>query len=289
MAQTYSIPERRGMPNWLAAVLIVLFLGVAGYFAYEYGYKGGRGPGVETVALEGPAARPREGGWLRSLFGGNSRNNRPVTDRAGRSRQPRFRSDIPEGVSRSNMSRAIYARKGNIAVRGLADDKPSEPWVITIEFLDAQSWVPREQVNLARTARALTASTRLAEYVQLTAEQKEQLAALQHDAELSAAEKAQFESMMRSWEQSRKDEDRQRTIADQILSAVEEAAARHMPEARQRVGARAAQIGKVLTDEQLRKARQGPPPRDRTAQNPPAPRAPATRPATRPTTLPAVR
>jgi hypothetical protein len=293
MAQTYSMPERRGIPNWLAAALILLCIGVGGYFAYEYGYKG-RGSGrVETVAIEAPARPQQNGGWLGRVFGGNNgRNNRSNAERPARVRQAEYRPDIPEGVSRSNMSRAIYARKGNVAVRGLADDRAADPWSITIEFLDAQAWVPKDQVSLGRMARALMAP-RLAEHVQLTEEQKKKLIEVQRDAELGAEEKAQFESMFRAWDQAGKADPAQRPeLGQKILAAVEQAAARHLPEARLRVQGRAEQITKLLSAEQLRKAREGPQALERAGGGRRAATRPATRPAgalpaTRPTTLPA--
>ena len=285
MAETYSMPERRGMPNWVAAVLILLCLGGAAYVAYEYGYKGTWQGGVKTVAVEAPSKpQQQDGGWLRSVLGGNNsgRNNR-AAERPQRAKMAEYRADIAEGVSRSNMSRAVYARKGNVAVRGLADDKAADPWTITIEFLDSQSWVPREQVNLARVARALTASPRLAEHAQLTTEQKAKLLELQRDAELTAGEKAEFESMFRAWDAAGKDAGARQAVAEKIIAAVERAGAKHLSEARARVQGRAEQVTKLLTAEQLRKAREGPAAVDRTAGNR---RQPATRPATRPATLP---
>src|SRR5688500_13576705 len=174
MTEAYSIPQRRALPNWLAAALILAALADAIWFGW-------------TNLLRS------DDGRVVALRDGPPRNAVPQ-----RTPRPQFAPTVPEGVNRSAFGRSIYARVGNAALRGIADND-GKAWDVMVEYFDERTWVTPDVWRLVEQTRVAMSLPHRTKEIGLTPEQKARLAAANKGSDLSEAERARVIPLYAAW------------------------------------------------------------------------------------------
>jgi hypothetical protein len=252
-----TAPPRTNIFSLLAALVVSLGLLFACWFTYRFAWSPLSLPAVETATL---ANRPKPAQSVRTI---------PFSSGG----------EIPDGISR-RASGSIYIRSGSAYVRA---SPTSNGLNVTLDYLTSAraSWVTSDEWNLSQLASRIVAISALSQHVQLTAPQRQSLLALSLDVTLTATERAQFNSLLASWQKANVAE--KPTIEEQLLGAVDAAGAAHLEEAKAATTRRCRQISQILSPEQIRAAREyvtgpvksprPPPPggRDGAAGNRPAP------------------
>ena len=232
MSEEYSLPQREGLPNWLAGLVIALALAGAGWFAWTNLIKSDDG---RVVAIrEGPA-----------------RGGRP--QRASAPQRPRFSPTIVEGVARSPFGRSIYARVGDAAVRGIPDND-GKAWDVMLEYFDERTWVAPDQWRLVEQARIAMSLPHRGKEVGLTAQQKAKLDELNKGPQLSEAEKGKLIPLFAEWHGKKEQRDQ---LKPQMMAAAGELTGKYREAAKAAVVKFAGEIAKVLSAEQVNMLKEG--------------------------------
>lgn len=230
---------RKSLPQWLVfAILLLTILGSV-YLGWWY-LSGGTSTHAQTVIAEGPAPADPRAFWRGNRGGGG-----------GGATNFGFRGD---GVVHYMDQSTVSARKGGYTVRGQYERDRSRPWRISIDFLEARSWLTPEQIQVEDTLRRAGDRGGRNDSLNLTSEQRRQIAALPSRVELTPDERARFEALLKKWYSASEAE--RPAIADPLEKAVQETGDRHLAAAKALTASRAAEIAKILTPEQYKQAKQ---------------------------------
>lgn len=230
MTEAYSIPERRGLPNWVAAMVIMAALAGAVWFAW-----------TNLISSEdGRVVAIREG----------PNRNATAPRRAAR---PRFAPTVPEGVARSAFGRSIYARVGNAALRGIADND-GKAWEVVLEHFDERTWVTPDVWRLVEQTRVAMSLPHRGKEIGLTTEQQAKLNGANKEPQLTQAEQAKVIPLFAAWHARKAD---RQQINPQLLAAAGEMSNRYRDAARAALLRFAAEIPKVLNEEQIKMLKEG--------------------------------
>jgi len=200
-----------------AAVLIVLLLAAGAYFVWRLGWDVGT-TGQQTVVID-------------------------QTERPRYNSQGLFKD--PDGT--------IRGRAGDVILR--AYPRSAGGYAIRVDFAPEtrQSWVTPQQYDLHNQAVRILSYTRLAEYVQLSAEQRKELLALSADVPLSDEQRQRLESLISAWDKA--DGRAKGDARAEVLKALLEVGSTLRDATRQAMQHRVSRIPSILTEEQLAKAR----------------------------------
>jgi len=222
------------LPAWIAGLAVLLLLAGSAWALYRFVWKDHTAVAVESV----PITPPMPGG----------RNNAAFDPRYG---PPPARPVSASSVSRS-LSGRIRVRNGGVVIYGIP--RQNGGYDSVLEYEDARSWVTAAQWETQILAGRPMQYPALAEKIALTADQKAKIEALSYQPALTDAEKASFDKLFNGWLKApQKDKD---AAAEELSSAVQTTAQKHLAEARAALTKRCAEVTTILSPEQMQQIRE---------------------------------
>lgn len=221
------------MPAWVAGLAVLLLLAGAAWALYKFVWHDRSAVAVETVPI-GPTPQ----GGRNGIFSSRTTIPPPAPPTSNFS------------VSRS-LSGRIRAHHGDVVVHGVP--KEGGGYDAVLEYESARSWVAPAQWETQILAGRPMQYPALAEKIALTPDQKTRIEALSFQPVLTPAEKSYFDKLFTNWLKApQKDKE---AAADELSSAVQSAAQKHLAEAKAALIKRCNEVTTILTSEQMQQIR----------------------------------
>jgi len=249
--------SRRQIPNWLALIIIALLIGAVGWGLWKFVWQTAV-PQAEVVKLDPNAAGGRGGrNWA-------EREARMAERRAEQEREAARRA---LGSVFRNSAGTIRGTRKEMRLTGWQE---SGKMNVRVDYLDElrQNWLSQEQWQVFYLASRILDTKAMADYIELTAEQRQKLRSRPIVPILTDAERKQLEDLVAAWDKANTAvgkataAEKAAAIAamqaaqEKLLASLAQIGTAHLEETKAAMVARVEAISSTLTPQQIDKAKQ---------------------------------